>query len=121
MSFGGGEGSLSGPDLTFVGSRRTYEELRRALSEPDTDVAADYWTVTIRAISGQQYQGVRLNEDTHSIQLRDNKGRLISVLKRDIEGQELIRRSPMPVFAGKFSESQLADVTAYLTTLKEDR
>jgi cytochrome c oxidase cbb3-type subunit III len=116
-----GEGGFRGPDLTFVGSRRSYDELRKALVEPDGDVAADYWTVMISTISGRQYKGVRLNEDTHSIQIRDDGGRLVSVLKRDIEGQELIRRSLMPAFAAKFSESQLADVIAYLASLKEER
>jgi hypothetical protein len=43
------------------------------------------------------------------------------VLKRDIDRQELIRRSPMPAFAGKFSDGQLVDLIAYLTSLKEER
>jgi putative heme-binding domain-containing protein len=116
-----GQGGFQGPDLTFVGSRRTYDELQTSLSEPDSEVAPDYWSVIIKTNSGQLHRGVRLNEDTHSIQIRDENGRLISVLKREVEGQELIRRSSMPVFAGKLSDSQLADVLAYLTTLKEER
>ena len=116
-----GQGGFEGPDLTFVGSRRTFDELQKSLSEPDSEVASDYWTLTIKTNSGRQYRGVRLNEDTHSIQIRDESGRLISLLKREVAGQELIRRSSMPVFAGKLSDSQLADVVAYLTTLKEER
>jgi cytochrome c1 len=85
------------------------------------DVASEHWTVQMGTIAGRQYRGVRLNEDTHSIQIRDERGRLISVLKRDIDRQELIRRSPMPAFAGKFSDGQLADLIAYLTSLKEER
>jgi cytochrome c oxidase cbb3-type subunit 3 len=116
-----GQGGFQGPDLTFVGSRRTFNELQKALSEPDSEVASDYWTLTIKTNSGKQYRGVRLNEDTHSIQIRDENGRLISVLKREVDAQELIRRSSMPVFAGKLSDAQLSDVIAYLTTLKEER
>lgn len=116
-----GDGGLSGPDLTSVGSRRSYEELRKAVLEPNNNVADEYWTVVIKTISGRQYRGVRLNEDTHSIQIRDEHGRLLSVLKRDVDGQELIRQSPMPAFAGKLSDSQLSDVIAYLANLKEER
>lgn len=89
--------------------------------EPNNNVADEYWTVVIKTISGRQYRGVRLNEDTHSIQIRDEHGRLLSVLKRDVDGQELIRQSPMPAFAGKLSDSQLSDVIAYLANLKEER
>jgi cytochrome c oxidase cbb3-type subunit III len=116
-----GDGGLSGPDLTSIGSRRSYDDLRKAVLEPDNDVASEHWTVQMGTIAGRQYRGVRLNEDTHSIQIRDERGRLISVLKRDIDRQELIRRSPMPAFAGKFSDGQLVDLIAYLTSLKEER
>jgi putative heme-binding domain-containing protein len=113
--------TAAGPDLSSIGSRRSYSELRKAVLEPDGDVASRHWTVEIRAISGRHYRGVRLNEDTHSIQIRDESGRLVSVLKRDVDGLELVRRSPMPGFAGTLSEVQLADVIAYLATLKEER
>ena len=56
--------------------------------------------IQISTTGGQKIRGVRLNEDTHSIQLRDDKGQLRSVLKRDIAEMELIRKSPMPNFSG---------------------
>jgi cytochrome c oxidase cbb3-type subunit 3 len=115
-----GKGGVSGPDLTFIGSRRSYDELRNAVLQPDSEVASEHWTVEVRTVAGRQYRGVRLNEDTHSIQLRDERGKLVSVLKRDVDKYDLIRRSPMPDFAGKFSDSQLADVLAYLAGLKEE-
>ena len=67
--------------------------------------------------TGQTVRGVRLNEDTFSLQIRDQNGRLQSLLKRDLKNTELIRRSPMPSFAGKLSDSQMDDVIAWLISV----
>jgi putative heme-binding domain-containing protein len=116
-----GQGALIGPDLTGIGARRSVAELRKALLEPDADVPAEHWSVAIRTKSGQKLAGVRLNEDTHSIQLRDAQGRLTSVLRSEVAEAELMRRSPMPSFASKLPEEQINNVLAYLTTLRGDR
>lgn len=113
-----GEGGLVGPDLTLVGLKLPAVALRSALLDPSADVASEYWTVRARTISGRSLNGVRLNEDTHSIQLRDDRGRLISILRRDISESELIRASSMPAFAGKLTESQLENLLAYLVGLR---
>ena len=60
---------------------------------------------------------MRLNEDTFSIQIRDDEGRLQSLLKRDLKDVELIRRSPMPSFKGKLSDAQIDDVIAWLVSM----
>lgn len=113
-----GRGGLVGPELTEVGSRRSYAEMRKSLLDPHADVASEFWSVAIRMTSGQTLRGIRLNEDTHSLQMRDERGRLVSVLKREVAESELIRRSHMPAFAGKLSEAQINDVLVYLTQLK---
>lgn len=113
-----GKGGLSGPDLTGIGLRRSVTELRKALLEPDADVAAEHWSMAIRTTSGEKLTGVRLNEDTHSIQLRDARGRLTSVRRSDIAEAQLLRRSAMPSFASKLSEVQISDVLSYLTSLR---
>ena len=114
-------GGFTGPDLTTVGMRRSAAELRRALSEPNAEVASRYWSLAIRTKSGQQLRGIRLNEDTHSYQLRDERGRLVSILKRDVAEAELVRSSPMSAIAGKLSESQINDIISYLVTLRSER
>ena len=113
-----GEGGLSGPDLSGIGSRRTEADLRAAVLEPDARVSAEYWSMAVRTSSGKQLRGIRLNEDTYSIQLRDPAGKLMSIPKSDVANSELIRRSPMPAFAGKLSDEQLTNLIAYLTRLR---
>jgi cytochrome c oxidase cbb3-type subunit 3 len=110
----GGAGSMTGPDLTAIGTRMPEAELRRALVEPSASVASTYWSVELKTSGGQAVRGTRLNEDTSSIQLRDPQGRLRSVLKRDIADIKLLRDSTMPSFAGKLTDKQMSDLIAFL-------
>lgn len=116
-----GEGGLIGPDLTSVGLRRSYAELLKSVTDPDAEVPSQYWSVTVKTATGQNLRGIRLNEDTHSLQLRDEKGRLVSLLKRNITTMELIRRSPMPSFQDKLPEAQIANIFAYLISVKGEQ
>jgi cytochrome c oxidase cbb3-type subunit 3 len=109
-----GEGGLSGPDLTSIGSVRSYGDLRTALIDPDAKVSSEFWSVIATTTAGQTVRGVRLNEDTSSIQIRTDQGRLLSLLRHEIADMNLIRRSPMPSFRDKLSEAQIEDVVAYL-------
>jgi putative heme-binding domain-containing protein len=113
-----GEGSHSGPDLTAIGLRLSGVALRSALLEPNADVASEYWSVAIRTISGRKLSGTRLNEDTHSVQIRNEHGKLVSILRRDIAESQLIRESPMPAYAVKLSAKQIDDLLAYLVGLR---
>jgi cytochrome c oxidase cbb3-type subunit 3 len=112
-----GEGGLTGPDLTDIGAWRSYAELRESLSDPDAEVASPYWSVLATTSAGRTIRGIRLNEDTFSVQIRDEDGHLLSLLKRDLKNMEVIRRSPMPSFAGKLSDTQMHDVVAWLISL----
>jgi putative heme-binding domain-containing protein len=116
-----GDGGLGGPDLSAIGMKRSAAELRKALSEPDDEVSSEFWTVTVRTASGETLSGTRLNEDTHSLQIRDGRGRLVSVWKRDITASELSRKSPMPAFSSKLTGQQMDDLIAYLTRLRESQ
>jgi cytochrome c oxidase cbb3-type subunit III len=116
-----GDGGRSGPDLTGVASRRSYTDLRTAMLEPDAEVESEFWSVAVRTTAGQTVRGIRLNEDTSSIQIRTDQGRLVSLLKHEVAGMDLNRRSPMPSFKEKLSEAQMQDVIAYLMGLRGEQ
>jgi putative heme-binding domain-containing protein len=112
-----GEGGLSAPDLTAVGRRRSAPEIRESITNPDAVVPSEYWSVAATTTTGGTVRGIRLNEDTFSLQVRDEKGRLVSLLKRDLKNIEVIRRSPMPSFESKLTGTQIDDVIAWLINL----
>jgi putative heme-binding domain-containing protein len=111
-----GVGGTLGPDLSQIGSERSFSHLQHSVTDPDSEVLPDHWTFRGRTTSGQQISGVRLNEDTFSIQYRDKEGRLKSVFKRDLIEHEIVRRSPMPSYKTKLAGSEMNDLIAYLAS-----
>jgi putative heme-binding domain-containing protein len=116
-----GAGGLLGPDLTRIGAMRAPAELRDSILDPNASVAPQFWTASVRTTTGRLIEGTRLNEDTHSVQMRDSNGRLLSVLKSNIAHYEILRKSPMPANAAKLSAGEFDDLLAYLTSLRGDR
>jgi putative heme-binding domain-containing protein len=116
-----GTGGFVGPDMNSIGSKLSAVELKKAILEPDASVPASYWSVKAVTKSGRTVEGMRLNEDTFSIQVRDRNGRLQSLLKSELTSTDLVRHSPMPSLAGKLSEAELNDLVAYLSSLKGEQ
>jgi cytochrome c1 len=73
--------------------------------------------VRILTRDGRTIRGRRVNEDTFTVQLIDEQERLLSLDKADIRELELSKTSPMPP-ATAFVQDELADVIAYLLSLK---
>ena len=114
-----GEGGVAGPDLTDIGERRSPEYLRNALINPEADLPEGYLLVTASPKSGAPVTGIRVNEDSFSIQLRDAAGRSHSFWKSDLASIEKKRgKSGMPSYKSRFTDPELTDLIAYLATLK---
>jgi putative heme-binding domain-containing protein len=102
------------PELNGIARQRSLAELRQSILDPNAEVSPGYWRIRGQAISGRVIEGLRLNEDTHTIQYRDPAGRLRSVHKSDIVKYEIVRTSPMPSFQGKLKPEQIEDLLAFL-------
>jgi putative heme-binding domain-containing protein len=114
-----GEGGILGPDLSDVGLRRGAAFLRESLVSPGAAVAAGYLVVRARPRAGEEVVGLRVNEDSFTLQLRDHAGRIHSFSKPDLEGLEkAFGESLMPSYEAELSESQLQDLVAYLASLR---
>lgn len=113
-----GAGAPRGLDLTAIGKRLSAAELQSALTDPSAEVAPEYWAWQGITNDGKTLRGSRLNEDTFSLQILDDSGRLRSVSKADLRSQTLEKRSAMPSFREKLSDRQRADLVAFLATLQ---
>jgi putative heme-binding domain-containing protein len=111
------KGSHTGPELSDIGSRPAAY-LEKALLDPNETVAPQNRYVHIVTKQGDVINGRRLNEDTHTIQLIDEKERLMSFDKSQLRELTVLKTSPMPSYQGKLSAQEIADVVAYLQTLK---
>jgi len=117
-----GDGGVSGPDLADIGSRRSAAYLRESIVDPQAAVPEGYLLVALVTKNGQNLKGVRVNEDSFSIQIRDDSGRSYSFWKTDVATIDKQRgKSPMPSYKGLLSDDELTDLVAYLASLKEEK
>ncbi len=115
-----GEGGAAGPDLSGIGESRSAAYLRESIVNPGAAVPEGYLLVTVVPNSGARVTGVRVNEDSFSIQIRDDAGRSYSYWKNDVaQVERQTGKSPMPSYQGQLSDMELTDLVAYLASLKE--
>ena len=111
-------GSRSGPDLTDIGATRTTEQLRSALLDPGAEILPENRRYRVVTRDGITTVGTLLNHDTFQVLLRDSKDQLRSFQKADLREHGFVEGSPMPSYRTTLSPQELADVIAYLSTLK---
>lgn len=116
-----GTGGVSGPDLSYIGSQRPTEQLRRAILEPNALVDQAYWQADIVLENGTPYRGVLLNEDTYYVQLLHPANGLLTLPKRDFRRYVVQKTSAMPSYQGKLQQAELQDLVAYLWSLQRPR
>jgi putative heme-binding domain-containing protein len=106
------------PDLSDAGANRTPYSLQLSVLDPTAAMMPINRPVRLVLRDGRTVRGRRLNEDTYSIQLVDERGRLQTVMKTDVRDYEIIKTSPMPAYQGKLTTEEVADVVAYLLSLR---
>ncbi|MET0337406.1 MAG: c-type cytochrome [Caulobacter sp.] len=127
-----GQGGVLGPELTNIGQLRTIDDLREAIMAPGAKkrelpsllVASQRWDfdgyVMMKVVTadGQTVEGMRLNEDTTTIQLRDREGGLHSFRKRELKSMTRQPGSPMPSYRARLTTQEFNDLLAYLASLR---
>ncbi len=113
-----GRGGTAGPDLTDIGARRSAAYLREALIDPGASVPEGFLVVSVATRDGQKVRGVRLNEDSFTIQLRDASNVFHSFRKLDLtELKKEFGASLMPGYRDVLAASEIDDLVAYLAGL----
>ena len=108
-----GEGGLTGPALTDIGTKRSPAYLRTKLIDPARELSG-FSMVRLATRKGQKLTGIRLNEDTWSIQIRDMNGSLHSFWKDDLAELAIEQRTLMPSYAKQLQPKEIDDIVAYL-------
>ena len=115
----GTAGSRSGPDLTDIGATRTPAAIMRSLLDPNGAMRPINRPVRAVMKDGVTITGRRLNEDTYTVQLATEDGRLVSLVKAELDHWSVAVTSPMPSYKDSLGAEALADLLAYLVTLTD--
>ena len=90
---------------------------RQSIVDPSTDIPEDYRGVSIVTLDGKHITGVRVNEDTFSIQLRLQNDKFALYRKSNLRSVEGEKTSLMPAYQ-KLAPNDLQDLRSYLDTLR---
>jgi putative heme-binding domain-containing protein len=114
----GATGSHIGPDLSDIGSSRSPGTIEQSLVDPTSRMLPINRPVRIVTKDGRTISGRRLNEDTYTVQLIDDHERLVSLEKAALREYAVLETSTMPSAKGTLDAQEVADVIAYLSSLK---
>jgi putative heme-binding domain-containing protein len=111
-------GSRVAPNLSDIGSQRSPGSIQRSLVDPSGQMMPINRPVRLVKKDGTVVNGRRLNEDTYSIQVIDDKERLHSIVKADLKEFTISKTSPMPSYKDTLNSTEIADLLGYLLSLK---
>jgi cytochrome c oxidase cbb3-type subunit III len=124
-----GDGGSFGPELTNIGSHRAPDYLRQSIIDPAAALPRgvlpipgrgfnEFLPVRVVTLNGREVRGLRVNEDSFTIQLRDAGNQLYSFRKADLQTLEKeTGTSMMPDYKTKVAGADLDDLVAYLSSL----
>jgi putative heme-binding domain-containing protein len=115
------KGQDSGPDLTEVGRVRTPVSLQRTLIDPTGSMLPINRPVRAVRRDGSVVTGRRLNEDTYTVQIMSEQGRLVALVKAELRAWSVGTTSPMPSYKDTLTPGEMTDLVAYLASLKGSR
>lgn len=117
-----GRGGILGPDLTDIGSRRSPAYLREALIDPGAAVPEGFLVVSVSTRDGKKMRGIRANEDSFTIQLRDSNNVYHSFRKNDLTGiKKEFGVSLMPGYRDVLAAKEIDDLVSYLAGLRGEK
>jgi len=79
--------------------------------------------LTVRATTSEgQVEGLRINEDAFSVQIRDVGGTVHSLRKDDlVEFEKVFAHSLMPEYGGVLTGRDMDDLISYLMSLRAEQ
>lgn len=115
----GSDGGRVGPDLTKIGERRNQLDLLEAVVYPSSSLARGYESHSLLLADGRTLSGLIVRETADSLVLRTADQSESRVARSSIEEMKPSNLSIMPAgMENTMSRQQLADLIAYLQTLK---
>jgi cytochrome c oxidase cbb3-type subunit 3 len=113
-----GMGGFRGPNLSEIGATRSEQSLLESLVAPSAEIIPLNQEIRAVTKAGRTITGRRMNEDTYSVQLIDEQGHLVALMKADLKEFTPLKISSMPSYERRLSTAELADLVTFLRSLK---
>ena len=115
-----GTNRKAGPDLSFVGEKFPRRELIRSILEPSAGIAVGYGTTVVETKAGETFLGVIKQSTDAWLELMGMDGKPVRIEKSGIKEERTSGISLMPEgLVTAMTHQELADVVAYLETLRQ--
>ena len=108
-----------GPNLSQIGSRSNASHIVQSIVAPSQVITEGFNQQTVVTDEGETFSGVLLEESGLSLSLGQSNGEQINIPKSMIEERKSNPVSAMPDLADTLTALQVADLTAFLLSLKE--
>ena len=115
-----GAGKNFGPELSGIGSRDNAATILQSILQPNTRLVEGYRTHIVEMKDGKIYAGMALEESGLTFKLGLSAGQSVTLEKKQISTRTSAEISPMPPnFGVLMNAQQLADLTAFLVSCKD--
>ncbi len=116
----GDRGGRTGPDLTTIGTNRTSRDLLESIVFPSASIVRQYESFIVTTGGGLTYAGLIIRETDDALTIQQATGDPVVIRRGDVEVIAPSTVSIMPQgLEQALTEEQLADVIAWLRTLRE--
>ena len=114
------EGGTFGSDLTKIGSIRTARDLMEAIAFPSSSYVRSYEPLLVRTRAGAEHFGILKNESQDAITLATSAATEVRIPRVEVAAMTEGPASLMPPgFDGLLSPQEIADLLAFLQTLRQ--
>ncbi len=115
-------GGRIGPDLTTIGANRASSDLLESIVFPSATLVRDYQSYNLLTSEGQTLTGLIVRDTGDEIFVQQQLGEPVRIARKDIESLVPSTVSLMPNGLDQaLTEAELADVVAYLQSLKSSQ
>ena len=110
-----GTGGFLGPPLDSISVRKTSEQIRIDVLDPDATLAEGFETVIAESPDGRTIEGILKNEDTFNLVLQAASGDFVTLRRDQLRSVTKPDRSQMPADLGtSLSAEDLGNLLAFL-------
>ena len=113
-----GQGNDFAPDLSSIGLRAKAETIVESILSPSAAITEGYSQQLFLTDDGQSISGVVLRENSAEVTVFKSDRKQQTIAARSIVERQKLKISAMPDGYALFGNEQIADLTAYLLSLK---